>query len=274
MITELQRDTAHEPAPARINGVALHDAGERPDEQTLRQLACSELLRQAAIRAELLDAADPPPQAGVMSEAASLAIEQLLDAALKVPEPDESACRRYYTANRARLAIGERVLARHVLFAVVPGVDIAALRGRAEACLLELRTQPGTPNLTPGEAHTDRFAEVAAVSSNCPSGAQGGSLGWLQANDCAPELARELFGVAEVGVLPRLVATRFGLHVVEVLAREPGIEPGFEAVREAVAQRLRQQAFATALRQYLSVLAGESQIEGVALEAADSPLVQ
>jgi hypothetical protein len=60
-----------------------------------------------------------------------------------------------------------------------------------------------------------------------------------------------------VGVLPRLVHSRFGLHVVEVLAREPGTQPDFEVVRSAVAQSLRQQSYATALRQYLSLLAGQ-----------------
>ncbi len=75
-------------------------------------------------------------------------------------------------------------------------------------------------------------------------------------------------------MLPRLVASRFGLHVVEVLAREPGTAPPFEAVRAAVAQSLRQQAFATALRQYLSLLAGRARVEGVELDAAATPLVQ
>jgi peptidyl-prolyl cis-trans isomerase C len=77
-----------------------------------------------------------------------------------------------------------------------------------------------------------------------------------------------------VGVLPRLVHSRFGLHVVEVLAREPGTQPDFEVVRSAVAQSLRQQSYATALRQYLSLLAGQSQVEGIDLDAADTPLVQ
>jgi peptidyl-prolyl cis-trans isomerase C len=83
-----------------------------------------------------------------------------------------------------------------------------------------------------------------------------------------------LFGRAEVGVLPRLVHSRFGLHVVEVLEREPGVAQSFESVRAAVANSLRQQAFVTALRQYLSLLAGKAALEGVALEAADTPLVQ
>ncbi len=174
----------------------------------------------------------------------------------------------------ARYAVGERALVRHVLFAVTPGVDVNALRQRAEACLIDLRASPSREGDARSGDGADRFAAVAAATSNCPSGAQGGELGWLTAADCAPEFARELFGHAEVGVLPRLVHSRFGLHVVEVLAREAGVQPAFEAVRAAVAQSLRQQSFATALRQYLQLLAGQARVQGVDLDAAATPLVQ
>jgi peptidyl-prolyl cis-trans isomerase C len=83
-----------------------------------------------------------------------------------------------------------------------------------------------------------------------------------------------LFGHVEVGVLPRLVHSRFGLHVVEVLGREPGVQQPFEAVESAVRLALRQQAYVTALRQCLQVLAGNAKVEGVNLDAAVSPLVQ
>jgi peptidyl-prolyl cis-trans isomerase C len=83
-----------------------------------------------------------------------------------------------------------------------------------------------------------------------------------------------LFGKPEVGVLPRLVHSRFGLHVVEVLAREGGVAQAFEAVQGAVAMALRQQAWVTALRQCLQVLAGQAVVEGIELDAADTPLVQ
>jgi peptidyl-prolyl cis-trans isomerase C len=249
---------------ARVNHVPVALDSEDLSAEELRQRACTELLRQEALRAGLLDPADPPPVAGATSEAASAAIEALLEQALDLPEPGEAACRRHHAANAARYATGERAQVRHILFAVTPGVDVNALRKRAEACLIDVRAD-GT-----GE----RFAMAAAQLSNCPTGAQGGDLGWLQPADCAPEFAREVFGHAEVGVLARLVATRFGLHVVEVLAREPGVVPAFERVQGAVAQGLRQQLFATALRQYLQVLAGQAQLQGVDLEAATSPLVQ
>jgi peptidyl-prolyl cis-trans isomerase C len=199
-----------------VDGVPLIAPEEALPADELRSRASVELLRQAAIAAGLLDVDDPAPTRGAISQDASDAIEVLLDRELVRPVPDEQTCRRYHAANANRFAQGEKVRLRHVLFAVTPGVDIDALRQRAEACLVDLRAR------TRGEA--DRFAPAAATLSNCPSGSNGGELGWLRTEDCAPEFAREIFGQPEVGVLPRLVRTRFGLHVVEVLAREAGYE--------------------------------------------------
>lgn len=251
---------------ARINGVALHAPDEALPQEELRQRACTELLRQTAQAAGLLAAVDIAAEDGVISEAASAAIEALLEKYLAVPEPTDEDCRRHYAAHQGRYCTGERVRVRHILFAVTPGVDVVALRKQAEPVFLDVRCHDGQA--------VDRFADAARQWSNCPSGADGGELGWLSAEDCAPEFARELFGRIEVGVLPRLVHSRFGLHVVEVLEREAGVAQSFESVHGAVANSLRQQAFITALRQYLSLLAGQAVVEGVELDAADTPLVQ
>lgn len=265
------RASGYVPAPtvgevASVNGIALHAAGDRPDDDSLRQRACGELLRQEAIRQDLLDAGDVAGDAGAQSEAATSAIEALLDRTLVVPQPDEATCRRYYEQNDNRFRAGERVSLRHILFAVTPGIDVAQLRRRAEAALLDARCRSDD-----GE---DRFPSLARELSNCPSGAEGGVLGWLQAQDCAPEFAREVFDQSEIGVLPRLVHSRFGLHVVEVLARQPGTLLPYESARGAVTQMLQQQSYVTAVRQYLQLLVGSADIRGVDLDAADSPLVQ
>ena len=253
-------------AIARVNGVPLHAPGDTLSPQTLRQRACTELLRQCAEREGLLAADDTPGTDGAISEAATAAIDALLERVLKLPEPSDDACRRFYAAYTSRFATGERAHVRHILFAVTSGVDVVALRKRAEATLIDVRCHDG--------ATADRFAEAARALSNCPSGAEGGDLGALTADDCAPEFAREIFGRIEIGVLPRLVHSRFGLHVVEVIRREPGMTRAFDAVRGAVANALRQQGFVIALRQYLQLLAGAAVIEGVDLESADTPLVQ
>jgi len=263
----MQSQQALEANFASINGVIIARPEEALDAPTLRQRGCAELLRQAAIEAGLLASADVPANDGVQSEAASAAIEALLEQALDVPEPSLEACRRYHAAQQATYTTGERVDVRHILFAVTPGVDLNALRQQAEATLLAVRCHGD-------KDEEDAFAKAARTLSNCPSGADGGQLGWLTTSDCAPEFAKELFGNKEVGVLPRLVHSRFGLHVVEVLGRQPGAAQAFESVQGAVRMALKQQSFVTALRQYLLVLAGAAEIVGVDLEGAETALVQ
>ncbi|EKD98854.1 MAG: hypothetical protein ACD_23C00234G0002 [uncultured bacterium] len=266
-VTAMHTTSLTESAVASINGVALHNVDDTLTADELRQRAYAELLRQTAIQKGLLDANDAPSTDGFSSEAASAAIETLLEQELLVPDPSEEACRRHHAANQASYTTGERVNVRHILFAVTPGVDLNALRKQAEGTLLNVRCfDSANPE--------DAFSKAASTLSNCPSGAEGGQLGWLTTADCAPEFAKELFGHPEVGVLPRLVHSRFGLHVVEVLGRETGVAQPFESVHGAVTMTLKQQTFVTALRQYLSLLAGEASVQGVDLEAADTPLVQ
>ena len=250
---------------AHINGIALHAPGVELPADMLRQRACTELLRQQAQRQGLLAQDDEPGLDGATSTAASQAIEQLLERELQIPDPSEEACRRYHAAHPGFGSQGESVHARHVLFAVTPGVDVGLLRQRAERLLMELRcADDGGP----------RFAEAAGEYSNCPSGTQGGDLGWLTPEECAPEFAREVFGSQEVGVLSRLVHSRFGLHVVQVCGRKAARPKAFDEVQASIALVLRQQAWVNALRQYLQLLAGSASVEGVELDAADTPLVQ
>lgn len=246
-----------------VNDIEIASADEALDDEALRQRACTELLRQRALQLGLLAADDPAPEEGAISEAASQAIETLLAQELAGPEPDEAACRRHYEANSKHFAQGERLLVRHILFAVTPGVDVGLLRQKAEGHLIELRA-----------SEASAFTVAAKNLSNCPSGQDGGQLGWLTAEDCAPEFARELFGRSEIGVLPQLAHSRFGLHIVAIDAREPGRLPAFEQVQAAVAQQMRQARQISAVRQYLQMLAADARIDGVDLKKADSPLVQ
>jgi peptidyl-prolyl cis-trans isomerase C len=157
------------------------------------------------------------------------------------------------------------VHARHILFAVTAGVDVQKLAARAEQALLSLTRQGAD------------FSELARELSNCPSGAQGGDLGWFGPHECARELAQELFHQQHrrsIGLRPRLVHSRYGFHIVDVLDRRPGRQLAFEQVRQRIAVQLAQQARAKALHQYMQLLAGAAQVEGVALAAADSPLLQ
>lgn len=253
---------------AVINGVALLDAGEELEDEALRERAWAELLRQEAVRAGLLPAGElrVAPALGATERAA---IHAMLDDSVPLPQPGETECARYYAAHRQRFTRGRRAHVRHILFAVTGGVDVRALAARAERALLELAH---------ASAPAERFAELARQFSNCPSGAQGGDLGWIAPEDCAEEFAAALFDEGEgrpaTGLLHRLVHSRHGFHIVDVLAREPGEAIPYEQLRERIAVELAQRSRATALHQYIRLLAGRARIEGVALEAVASPLIQ
>lgn len=253
--------------PVSINGMSL-PAGPDCEPQQMRELAYGELLRQQAVRLGLLPAFD-----GAIAPELDETVVDVIDAMLKsevlTPEPSDEACRRYYEANCSRYVVDQAVHLRHILFAVTPRVDVTALAGRAEEVLLSLTT--------PARSGAD-FAEVAKTMSNCPSGQKGGDLGWVTPNDCAPELAQWLFYSPDVqvapGLHPRLVHTRFGLHIVEILERNPGKQLSFEEVSSAVKHQLQQKSRATALKQYMMLLVGQADVQGIELEGADTPLVQ
>jgi peptidyl-prolyl cis-trans isomerase C len=59
-----------------------------------------------------------------------------------------------------------------------------------------------------------------------------------------------------------------------VLGRKQGRALAYEQVRERIALELAQRSRATALHQYVRVLAGQALVEGLDLEGATSPLVQ
>ena len=253
---------------AYINGIALHATGQRPSEDELRERAYTELLRQQAVMKGLLPR-HKELTAPELGEAERQIIEAMVDAEVQSPQPNEDECQRYFEANPSQFVVGQALHVRHILFAVTPGVNVHALTVHAEKALLEL---------TRNDASPERFAQLAAELSNCPTSAQGGDLGWIGPDDCAPELANELFHQKHsqwgMGVHPRLIHTRFGFHIIEVLSRRAGKQPAYAEVHERIKALLAMQSRARALHQYMSLLVGEAQLDGIELEGADSPLVQ
>ncbi len=234
-----------------INGTEV-DAAAWPTPQLA---AVHELLRQRA------------HELGFLAEGASnadteRAIERALAEDVAVPEPTEEECRRWYEANQQRFRSGDLVYVRHILFQITAGSPVPAVRGVAESMLEELKAKP------------ELFEARAKEHSNCPTGAHGGHLGQLQRGDTVPEFEKAIFADTATGVLPRLVASRHGFHIVAVDRRIEGRQLPYELVRERVADELRQRSEARALSQYVRVLAANAEIEGVDLDAAASPLVQ
>lgn len=235
----------------RVNDIEI-DTSDWPDD---RLATIHELLRQRAAELRLIpvDADAEQSQAG---------IEKLLGTEVRVPDPTTEECRRWYEAHPGKYRNGDLVHARHILFQITPGAPVASIRALAEAMLKELRINP------------EVFEKRARDKSNCPSGAQGGQLGQLSRGSTVPEFEKAVFDRPETGILPELIHSRHGFHIVAVDQRIEGQTLPFEAVADRIANELRSASEKRALAQYVRMLAGQADLQGVDLDAATSPLVQ
>lgn len=243
MALELQ----YHPAESRESAVYL----------AARALVIRELLQQRIT--ELGLAVDIAP--GENEEEAATRL--LLEREISVPQCDEATCLHYFDSNRGRFHSAPLLAVRHILLECAP--DDAEARQmahvQAEILLLSLAQAPGS------------FAELALKYSACPSKAQGGSLGQISKGQTVPELERQLFTLAP-GLADKPLESRYGWHVISIDQRVEGQPLPYEAVAGAIRTQLQQGVWQKALVQYLHTLIGAADIRGLALQGADSPLVQ
>jgi peptidyl-prolyl cis-trans isomerase C len=221
----------------------------------IRQLLLQEASRLGIAPGEVL-------AEGVNAEEA--AIEALLEREIATPEPDDASCRRYWSANAAKFSTPDVYEAAHILFPA-PAEDEAArvaAKQAAEETIALLRDDPG------------RFAGLARERSACPSAASGGLLGQQSRGDLVPEIETFVMAMEEGQICPVPVATRYGYHVLRLDRLVRGTTLPFESAMASVIQHLTSQSWQRAVSQYLRILAGRARIEGLAIDAASTPLVQ
>lgn len=225
-----------------VNGISVDPASA----QTPELAAVRELLRQHARTLDLVaEGADP--------ETVNSAIRELIAQEVAMAEPTEAECRRYYDSHQEIFQSGARVSARHILFQIPSPAVAADVRAKAEGTLADLLED------------AEGFEAAARKLSSCPSSQQGGRLGQLSRGQTVPEFDRAIFEAPEMGVLPDLVQTQFGLHIIAVDERTAGTSMPFEQVEDQIAENLARQGYEQAVRQYIQALAAEAKIVGVNL---------
>lgn len=246
---EIAAEMQHHPAPDAE--AAWHGAAEA---LVLKRLLLAEAERRGV---------DATPEGEETPEDARL--RRLFDAELRLPTADEATCRRWFEANRARFRTPPAWHAVHLLIAADPAdaAERASARACAEAALAQAKQEP------------ERLAELAAALSDCPSREDGGDLGLVTPGSTVPEFEAALRATEPGSVHEAVVESRYGFHVLRVLAREDGRDLPFEAVKGQIAERLEEAAWRRAAHQFMALLAARADVEGIVLSAgADGPLVQ
>jgi peptidyl-prolyl cis-trans isomerase C len=263
------RVTVKRSQAVRVNGTTItraqiaqevqNHAAETPADawrDAARALAIRELLLQEARRTGL-DAEAQSDGKGRRETQDEALIRTLIDTAVRVPEPTDAECRRIFETQPARFRTATLYEVRHILLPVR-----AAAEATARGIIADLTAAP------------ERFDALARDLSACPSREVGGSLGQIGPGQTVPEFEAALAKLPVGQVAPTPVESRYGLHVVWVDRRIEGRPLPFDMARAEIAAWLSQRVYQTAIRQYISLLAGKAQIEGVEIAAAASPLLQ
>lgn len=260
-----------EPAVVSVNGVVIAReaiAGEiqnhpapKPQfawQQAAQALVIRELLLQEARRLGIAVEATTD-KSGRRETEEEAVLRALIETEVAVPEPDEQVCRRYYEHNRARFRSSDIYEAAHILFAASRDDLIPYDRARleAKAVLAEIRRDPA------------QFADLAKAHSACPSGAQGGNLGQITAEQTTKEFEQALFQLSE-GEISEPVATRYGWHIIRLARKIAGRQLPFELVSGRIADYLREQVSRRASAQYIARLVSNARITGIEIAGAEA----
>ena len=84
------------------------------------------------------------------------------------------------------------------------------------------------------------FAKVAQEVSLCPSGQNGGDLGYFTKGQMVKEFEEAAFS-AEIGQVVGPVQTQFGYHLIKVEKKNEATVASFEEVKETIRRNILQQ---------------------------------
>lgn len=228
-----------------------------------RALAIRELLLQEA-RSLAMQPAPLTDDEGRCETDDEALVRIVVEREVVTPEPDEDTCRRYYTQNIRRFCSAELCEVSHILIAADPR-DAAARDTARRRALVLIGALASAP---------EQFGGVARAQSDCPSREVDGNLGQIGPGQTVPEFEQALSTVPAGAVHNEPIASRYGYHVVRVDHRVEGRQLPFEMVQSKIFAYLAEHVKRTAIRQYISVLAGRAAITGIDLAGSPTPLVQ
>ena len=161
-----------------------------------------------------------------------------------VAEPTEAEVEAFYEAHRDEYVEPEQVLCQHILVKGQGAESMEKIKGIRE-------------RIVSGGAD---FAEEARKHSDCPSGQQGGSLGWFGRGMMVPEVDRCAFEMKK-GEVSDVVATQFGYHIIYKADQKGGEKQNFVDVHDQIRDLLRHEARGRALESFVGELRQGAKIE-------------
>jgi len=168
-----------------------------------------------------------------------------------IAEVTEDDALAYYNENAERFVQPESVSASHILIRTEEG-DSEEAKAEKKAELEKIRADI--------IAGVTTFADAAKEHSDCPSSAQGGSLGTFGKGQMVPEFEVAAF-TQEIDEIGDIIETQFGYHIVQVSDRSEEGTVSFENVKERIVGFLTNQKKQQAVSDYVKSLRDSATIE-------------
>jgi len=167
-----------------------------------------------------------------------------------VPDPTEEEVSSFYEAHKVEYVEPEQVLCQHILVKVeekdLPEVKSAALE---KISAIRARIVAGSD-----------FADEAKRNSDCPSGAEGGSLGWFGRGMMVPEFDKVAFEMKK-GEVSNVVTTQFGYHIIYKADAKGGTRQTLVDVHDQIKDLLRHESRGRAMDAFVAELRGQAKID-------------
>ncbi|MGN0827905.1 MAG: peptidylprolyl isomerase [Kiritimatiellia bacterium] len=177
-------------------------------------------------------------------------VDKLVDqAAANVKDPTEEEIAAHFEAHKSEYQKAPRVLAQHIL--IKPKTTSETDRKTAREALLAIKERVASGKST--------FSEEAERHSECPSGKEGGSLGWFGRGMMVPEFDKAVFDM-EVGAISDLVETQFGYHLIYKTDEDKGGSPELGDVHDEIRDFLRHVRRGEAVEAYVAELRKKADI--------------
>jgi len=167
-----------------------------------------------------------------------------------VADPTEDEVAAFYAAHKAEYVEPPQVLCQHILVKVEDG-DLPEKKEAALTKISEIRARI---------AAGGDFAEEAKKNSDCPSGQQGGSLGWFGRGMMVPEFDKAAFEMKK-GEVSGVITTQFGYHIIYKADEKGGGEQTLVDVHDQIRDLLRHEARGRATEAFVAELRAAAKVE-------------
>ncbi len=167
----------------------------------------------------------------------------------KITATDEEL-KEYYESNRERFSQPEQVQASHILCKVEEG---ATKEQKAETLAKIKKVQA---RLKKGE----KFEDLAKEVSDCPSGKNGGDLGFFGKGQMVKPFEEAAFSM-KVGEQSDIVETKFGYHIIKVVKKLDAGLKSFKDVKQSIEENLKRQKFQVKIEEKIKELKEKADIQ-------------